>query len=126
MDDIKYGEILMPGDEETQGRQERSVRSQFWPTMKKAIRRLPFARDVVAAFYCATDPETPVRVRGTLLAALAYFVLPIDFVPDMFALVGFSDDIAVLALALRIVSRNILERHYQLADEALGEQDLKA
>ena len=37
MDDIKIGEILLPGDEDTQARQESNVRAKFWPTMKKAI-----------------------------------------------------------------------------------------
>ena len=85
MDDIKYGEILMPGDEETQDRQEKSVRSKFWPTLRKAARYIPFSRDVVAAFYCALDPQTPTRVRGVLLAALGYFVMPVDIIPDFFA-----------------------------------------
>ena len=40
------------------------------------------------------------RVRGILLAALAYFVLPFDAIPDLLAVVGFSDDIAVLAAAM--------------------------
>jgi hypothetical protein len=58
MDDVKIGEILLPGDEDTQQRQEQQVKAKFWPTMKRAVRRLPFSRDVVAAFYCATDPRT--------------------------------------------------------------------
>jgi len=122
MDDIKIGEILLPGDDETRERQERSVRARFWPTMKKAFRQLPFARDVVASYYCATDRRTPLRVRGILLAALGYFVLPFDAVPDVFALVGFTDDIAVLTTAIALISGHIRAEHYQAADEALAEQ----
>ncbi|MGV1758600.1 YkvA family protein [Rhizobium sp. A22-96] len=119
MDDIKYGEILMPGDEETQKKQEKSVRSKFWPTLRKAARHIPFSRDVVAAFYCALDPQTPTRVRGILLAALGYFVMPFDIIPDFFAVIGFTDDIAVLTLALSMIRGHIRQEHYDAADRAL-------
>ncbi len=126
MDDVKIGEILLPGDEDTQKRQEQAVKAKFWPTMKRAIRRIPFARDVVAAFYCAMDSQTPLRVRGILLAAFGYFVLPVDALPDMFALIGFTDDIAVLTGALALINGHIRERHYEAADKALAENDLEA
>ena len=122
MDDVKIGEILLPGDEDKRERQERQVRAKFWPTFKKAVRLIPFSRDLVASFYCATDPNTPLRVRGILLAALGYFVLPFDVVPDMFALVGFTDDIAVLSAALALVRGHIHEGHYMAADRALAEE----
>ncbi len=119
MDDVKIGEILLPGDEDTQQRRERTVREKFWPTMRRAIRQIPFGRDAVAAYYCAMDPLTPIRVRGTLLAALGYFVLPIDVIPDIFAVVGFSDDVAVLTAAFAMIRGNISQRHYDKADQAL-------
>ena len=124
MNDVKIGEILLPGDEQTQEKQEAKVRSRFWPTFKKAARQIPFSRDLVAAFYCATDRETPLRARGILLAALGYFVLPIDVVPDMLAVVGFTDDIAVLSTAIALINRHIKERHYDAADRVLADEEL--
>ncbi|MDI7862430.1 YkvA family protein [Rhizobiaceae bacterium n13] len=121
MDDVKIGEILLPGDEETQARREKTVREKFWPKMKKALRQLPFGRDVVASFYCAIDPQTPVRARGTLLAALGYFIMPVDVIPDLFAVVGFSDDIAVLTVAFAMIRGNIKDSHYERADQALAD-----
>lgn len=122
MDDVKIGEILLPGEESEQEARAKRVRNRFWPTMKRAMRQLPFSRDVVAAYYCAMDPATPLRTRGILLGALAYFVLPFDFVPDMFAVVGFSDDIAVLTAAFAAISGQIKDRHYTKADDALKEE----
>jgi uncharacterized membrane protein YkvA (DUF1232 family) len=122
MDDVKFGEILLPGDEDTRSRRERSVRKKFWPTFKRAVRQIPFSRDVVAAFYCAMDPATPTRVRGILLAALAYFVLPFDMIPDIFAVIGFSDDVAVLSAAFAMVSGHVKPKHYEAADKALSDQ----
>jgi uncharacterized membrane protein YkvA (DUF1232 family) len=121
MEDVKIGEILLPGDEETQERREKQVRTRFWPTLKRAVRQVPFSRDLVAAYYCAVDRQTPTRVRGVLLAALAYFIMPVDVIPDFFAMVGFTDDIAVLAAALRMIQGHIADRHYDAADMALAD-----
>ena len=121
MNDVKFGEILLPGEEETIERQEKTVRDKFWATLRKSARRIPFARDAVAAFYCATDPMTPRRVKGILLAALAYFILPLDAVPDVFALVGFTDDLAALTTAIAMVRGHLNDSHYQAADRALAD-----
>lgn len=122
MDDVKIGEILLPGEESEQEARADKVRNRFWPTMKRAMRQLPFTRDVVAAYYCALDPNTPMRTRGILLGALAYFVLPFDFVPDFFAVVGFSDDIAVLTAAFAAIAGQIKDDHYIKADDALKDE----
>lgn len=122
MDDVKIGEILMPGDEEEQARQESRVKKRFWPVLKRAMRQVPFGRDLIASYYCALDPRTPARVRGILLAALAYFVLPLDGIPDFFVLVGFSDDIAVLTAAFAAIRGHIRDDHYIAADKALSDE----
>jgi uncharacterized membrane protein YkvA (DUF1232 family) len=121
MDEVKIGEILLPGDESTQSRREKQVKAKFWPTLKRGVRHIPFSRDIVAAYYCAMDSKTPSRVRGVILAALAYFVLPFDFLPDIFVMVGFTDDVAVLAAALRMIQGHIADRHYDAADRALAD-----
>jgi len=40
--------------------------------------------------------QTPRHVQATLLGAIAYFILPFDFIPDMLPVLGFTDDAAVL------------------------------
>jgi uncharacterized membrane protein YkvA (DUF1232 family) len=126
MDDIKIGEILLPGEESETEKRAKKVKSGFWPVFKRAFRQLPFSRDVAAGYYCAMDPATPRRVRAILLAALAYFILPFDAVPDILAIVGFGDDIAVLAAAIAAVRAHIRPDHYQKADEALSHDDRPA
>lgn len=122
MDDAKITEIIRPGDENENRAREKRVRKNFWSTMKKAVRQMPFAEDVVASYYCALDPETPARTRGILLAALAYFVMPIDFLPDILAYIGFSDDIAVLYAAISAIRSNITDAHYAAARETLADK----
>lgn len=120
MDEVKYGEILLPGDDETINRREKTVREKFWTVLRKSARHIPFARDAVAAFYCAIDPATPRRVKGILLAALAYFIMPLDALPDVFTLIGFTDDLAVLSTAIAMVRGHMREDHYVAADKALS------
>ncbi|MFK9372492.1 YkvA family protein, partial [Escherichia coli] len=80
------------------------VRRNFWLKFKRVAAKLPFAEELLTAYYCAFDRETPRHVQAAILAALAYFVLPFDFVPDMLPVLGFTDDAAVLATAIRMVS----------------------
>ena len=96
-----------------------TLRKRFWIKMKKVAAKLPFTEDLLAAYYCAFDKETPRHVQAALLGAVAYFILPFDFVPDMLPVLGFTDDAAVLATALRMVASHITEDHRQAARAAL-------
>ena len=124
MDDIKIGEILEPGDGPEQEKQEQDIRTKFWRTAKRAAKRIPFMDEVVAAYFCAMDPETPTKVRGILLAALAYFVLPFDFIPDFIAVFGFGDDMSVLMAALATIAPHIKEHHRAAARAAMEDEDI--
>jgi uncharacterized membrane protein YkvA (DUF1232 family) len=121
MDKARINEILTPGDRDRNREREERVRAQFWRTVKRAARQVPFMEDVVAAYYCALDTRTPTRVRGILLAALAYFVLPIDFIPDFIFGLGFTDDMAVLTAAITALRSHITPDHRAAAREALSE-----
>ena len=101
-------------------RNEETVREGFWKKMARVAGKVPFAEEAAAAWFCARDPETPTRVRATLLAALAYFVMPVDFIPDIVAAFSFTDDATVLMAALGLVSSYMKPRHRKAAREALG------
>ncbi|HEY0302084.1 MAG TPA: YkvA family protein [Rhizomicrobium sp.] len=101
-------------------RDEKVVDRDFWRKLRTVAGRVPFAGDAAAAYFCAVDPATPARVKATLFAALAYFVMPFDAVPDLLAGIGFTDDAAVIALALSLVARSIRPEHRARARAALG------
>lgn len=105
---------------------EKIVRSGFWPKFRRVAAQLPFAEELVAAYYCAFDRNTPRHVQVALLGALAYFVLPFDAVPDMLLLVGFADDAAVLAAAVKLVSSHITPAHWAAARAALRDDIAEA
>jgi uncharacterized membrane protein YkvA (DUF1232 family) len=104
----------------TIARYERIVERSFWDKLLLVAGRIPFAEDLGAAYYCIADPTTPGRVKGVLLAALAYFVMPFDIIPDFLPVIGFTDDAAVLALAFSIVSKSVKARHYKASRRRLG------
>lgn len=100
-------------------RQEK-LKARFWPKLRANLARVPFAEKLLAVYFCAMDPATPLKARGTLYAALAYFILPIDAVPDLLMGLGFTDDLAVLMTAIGIISRHLKPGHEDRAREALA------
>jgi uncharacterized membrane protein YkvA (DUF1232 family) len=91
----------------------------FWTKLKRVVVRIAFAEDLVAAYYCALDRNTPAYVRGVLIGALAYFVLPADMIPDLLPGLGFTDDATVLAAAIAAVGRHLEPRHRAQARRTL-------
>ena len=102
-------------------RDEAKFGADFMARLKRVAKRILFAGDLLAAWFCARDPATPRRVRMTLLAALGYFVLPIDAIPDIMPLLGFTDDAAVIAAAIAAVAGSITPEHRERARQAMAE-----
>ena len=102
-------------------RDEDTVRRSFWRKLRRLAAQLPFAEDLLAAYYCAFDRDTPLQVKAALVGALAYFVLPFDAIPDMLPLLGFADDAAVLATALRLVAGHMRPEHRAAAKRVLDD-----
>lgn len=106
--------------------EEQQVREGFWPKIAVFAANLPFAEQALAAWYCAFDRQTPASVRYTLIGALAYFILPMDIVPDILPLIGFADDASILSAAVMAVGSNVNETHKAAARDALEKLGRKA
>lgn len=118
------GRDIIPYDPKAQEpqvveRNKSRVQRSFWAKLKRSVGRAPFLEDAVSAYYCAFDPETPRPVKAMLLAALAYFVVPSDMVPDFIAGLGFTDDATVLFATVRMVASHIGDRHREQARQRL-------
>jgi uncharacterized membrane protein YkvA (DUF1232 family) len=98
---------------------EERVATGFWPKIRKVAARIPFARDALSVWHCARDEETPLAAKGMMLAALAYFVMPVDVVPDFIAGLGFTDDAAVFAALVAVLGRNLKPKHREAAQQDL-------
>jgi uncharacterized membrane protein YkvA (DUF1232 family) len=110
---------LTPVEADKMNQDRNRVERDFWQKVKATARKIPFIDDLVSVYYCALDPATPLQSKAVLLAALAYFIMPFDLVPDFIALLGFADDAAVLYAAIRAVAPHIKPEHRVRAKEAL-------
>jgi len=83
--------------------------SGFWNKLRHHAGRA--GREVLeralCLYYAARKPETPAWARTVMYGALAYFIAPIDAVPDLTPVLGFSDDLGVLVSALITVAMYI-------------------
>ncbi len=103
----------MPSDENlpTASGSNQSAYSEprFWQKLTQQALRA--GREVIEKalwlYYAAERPETPARAKSVIYGALAYFILPIDALPDFLPLAGYTDDLGVLAVAVFTISRYI-------------------
>ena len=116
-------EILGPEDA---AEKEAWVRARFWPTVRRALRIIPFIEEVVALYYAMLDPKTPAKSRLIIIGALAYFVTPLDFVPDFILGLGFVDDASILMAAIAAARSSIREEHREAARRALADEESRA
>jgi len=119
---IKARAAGMNEDEQLQSN-EAKVRRGFWRAVGRIAAQIPFAEDVLTAYYCAFDRSTPTYVRIALLAALAYFIDPFDLIPDVLPIIGLTDDAAVLGAATKLVFDQIKPEHRDAARDALARLD---
>ena len=94
---------------------EQRVELGFWPKIRRVAAKVPFAKEALAVWYCAKDDDTPIAAKGMMLAALAYFVMPIDAIPDVIAGLGYTDDAAVFAALLAVLGKNLKPKHREAA-----------
>lgn len=79
---------------------------QFWRKIKRYAKKA--GREVIEKalwlYYAAERPDTPKWAKTAIYGALAYFILPIDLIPDLLPGVGYTDDLGVIAAAIASVS----------------------
>jgi uncharacterized membrane protein YkvA (DUF1232 family) len=99
---------------------EEQVRRGFWRKLRRLAVRLPFAEDLIAAHYCAFDRQTPLYVKVVLVGAIVYFVAPNRLIPKYVSLIGYTDDAAVIAAAVKLVASHITPDHREAARRTLA------
>ena len=91
----------------------------FWEKCKKFLRKAGKTVLIPALTlkYCAEDPETPKHIKATIYGALGYFISPIDAIPDITPMIGFSDDLGVITMTVASVAMHIKPEHKERARE---------
>jgi uncharacterized membrane protein YkvA (DUF1232 family) len=90
---------------------EKIVKNEFWNKLKKFTGMIPFTKDAVSMYYCAIDSKTPLYAKAIAFGALAYFVSPMDAIPDFIPIAGLTDDAGVIAAALIAIGKNVSDEH---------------
>lgn len=75
---------------------------------------------VLTLYYAALDPDTPTWAKAIIVGALGYFIMPLDAIPDIIPIAGFSDDLASVAMAMGTVLPYIKTEHAEKARSLLG------
>ncbi|WP_235548849.1 YkvA family protein [Paenibacillus sp. Soil522] len=102
------------GDHE---KQTKYVEEGFWAKVKRHAAKVPFAKEVVTLYYCSADPKTPLTAKVTAIGALAYWILPIDLIPDFLPVAGFVDDATAVLIAYKAISGQITDDHREKAEQ---------
>ena len=111
----EYSVGFEPADRLAEDRE--SVRRRFWRSGSWPSCLSP--KICSPPIIVRSTSSTPRHVQAALLGAIAYFILPFDFIPDMLPVLGFTDDAAVLAAAIRLVATHITPEHRDAARAAL-------
>ncbi len=104
---------------ESREQSESYIEERFFDKLRKNASRVPFVEEAVTLYFCATDPDTPTWAKAASVAALVYFIVPLDLLPDPI----FIDDAAVIAVAIKQLSTVVTDEHRAQARRWLhGEQ----
>jgi len=72
-------------------------------------------------YYTMQNPHTPTWAKTVIIGALGYFISPIDAIPDITPIIGFSDDLGVLTAAIATVAMYITDEAKEKAKNKLEE-----
>ncbi|MBP6346153.1 YkvA family protein [Neisseriaceae bacterium CLB008] len=94
---------------------------RFWRKVQRyAVKMGEVVLDpALRLYYAAKDQDTPKWARATIYGALAYFILPVDAIPDVLPGVGYSDDLSVLMAALATTAAYVKAEHIAEAQRQL-------
>lgn len=94
--------------------------AQLFALLRRVFKAVPFSRELLSMYYALLDERTPVWVKATVAGAIVYFIAPLDTVPDVLPLLGFTDDAGVVFGAYRAVAAHITDSHRAQAEDWLA------
>lgn len=96
-------------NEELKKYQSEFSESKFWDKMKKAAKSAgkKVIEMALLLFYVLQSPDVPIDQKTIIIGALGYLILPVDLIPDFIPILGFTDDAAALAAALKTINSSI-------------------
>jgi uncharacterized membrane protein YkvA (DUF1232 family) len=84
------------------------VDENLWSKLEKSGRKVSFAKDILALYRYMKDPFVKWYRKAIVIAALIYFIVPIDTIPDITPLFGYLDDLGVITALLKYLGRELM------------------
>jgi len=88
------------------------VDENLWGKLEKSGRKISFAKDILALYRYMKDPLVKWYRKAIVVAALIYFIVPIDAIPDITPLFGYLDDLGVITALLKYLGSELIP-YYQ-------------
>jgi uncharacterized membrane protein YkvA (DUF1232 family) len=112
-DDLKFDGLddlneLDFGQKETTEDQMAFVEENLWTKVQRTGKKISFAKDVIALFNYMRDPFVTWQRKAVVVAALIYFISPIDTIPDIMPLIGYLDDLGVITALLKYLGSELV------------------
>ena len=121
-----WGEILGPFEEVYEVEKYGTYYSEnkFWQKVQRVAKKVgaTVIRPVFQLYYLLHDKDVPLQHKAYIIGALGYFILPFDLIPEgLLPVIGFTDDVAVMGLVLKIVKDSITPEIRAKADAKVME-----
>jgi len=85
------------------------VDENLWGKLEKSGKRVSFAKDILALYRYMKDPFVKWYRKAIVVAALVYFIVPIDTIPDMTPFFGYLDDLGVITAVLKYLGHELMQ-----------------
>lgn len=98
--------------------------NRFWKKIERVAKKVgaTVLLPVFTLYYMLQDNNVSLQHKAYIVGALGYFILPLDLIPDgILPVIGFTDDIAVMTLVLKLVKDSITPEIKARANQRVAE-----
>lgn len=94
--------------EETFEKEVPELEEKLWYKLERTSKKISFANDIIALIRYLTDKNIAWYRKTIIIAALIYFLAPIDSIPDIAPLIGYLDDLGVITATLKFLGKELI------------------
>ena len=93
---------------ENDNEQTEYIEENLWAKLEKVGKKISFAKDIYALFKYMKDSDISWYRKTIVVGALIYFIFPLDSIPDITPLIGYLDDLGVIAAVMKYLGSELL------------------
>jgi len=106
--DYEKPEEIKEIEEKTPEEKVEYVNEKLWEKLERVGKKISFAKDILAFVNYMRDPDVSWHRKSIVVGALIYFIVPIDAIPDIAPLIGYLDDLGVIAAVLKYLGSELI------------------